>query len=85
MKKLIKRFVPVTTIRNALGWIDDKIIIVAAKNSVLAGVYYLFSGSFAREHLAVLAGRLAFASGFTNAAGLRRNIHRMHQMHPKLV
>jgi nitroreductase len=79
LKKLIKRFVPVTTIRNALGWIDDKIIIVAAKNSVLAGVYYLFSGSFAREHLAVLAGRLAFASGFTNAAGLRRNIHRIEK------
>ena len=79
MKKLIKRFVPVATIRNIIGWIDDKVAIVAAQNSILAGIYYLFSGSFAREHQAVLAGRLAYASGSTNAAGLRRNIHRIEK------
>ena len=65
---------------------------VFSTHPFLANVYYLFSQKFAREHQAVLKGRLAFRQqkGLqgTSHTLLRRNIHRIEKgliMRPRKV
>lgn len=58
---------------------------LAASNGVFADIWYLFSGKFRREHLAVLKGRLIHKTELNSkcASGasytLRRNVHRMEK------
>lgn len=82
-KRMLKR-----TLRRA----DRLAARLGASNRVLASLYYLFRGSFSREHQAVLAGRLAYSRSLqdptVNTSLLRRNIHRIEKgllMRPRRV
>lgn len=69
---------------NAWHAVDIRLIRLFALNRFTASLYYtFFSRSFAREHLSVLRGRLAYKKSLqvisSSSALLRRNTHRLEK------
>jgi len=79
-------------IKTIIDRIDNALARAASYNRLLAGMYYLVTGTFAREHQSVLAGRRIYLDSLKdptqNSSLLRRNIHRLEKgllMKPRRV
>lgn len=87
VKKILMNVLPVGVrgpIKAVAEWVDHLLMKICASSRFLASVYYcFFSRQFAREHLAVLNGRLAYKKALRNigysSPKLRRNIHRLEK------
>ena len=83
LKKIISR-VLIDRVRGFLNKIDRLIIPFFACHPILSSLYYsCFSRQFAREHQAVLKGRIAYNQSLVNIENssllLRRNTHRLEK------
>lgn len=86
MKKMLKKIIPVFVVENVRKYqltLDMTFVSLCGKNRYLAGLYYLFTKDFAREHQAVLQGRFSYYASLKDisetCALLRRNIHRLEK------
>lgn len=79
-------------LKSCLSFLDRFLLRIAASSRFSAGLYYLVTGHFGREHVATLAGRIAYNRSLRDpqesSALLRRNVHRLEKgllMRPRRV